>query len=158
MIALRQTAALLFQPPIGLHQDFAQAWVTRGFGIDFHQQIIVAFGGCRSRDPAGQHRRFARQIVVLIDHLPDPGVDDFADNRFDDRFLAGKNAIQLTDAQARLAGDISDRGAMQSLCRKTSLRSGNDLRAARLLLLLYFSFRHLLPPAIHHSCQYRRLS
>jgi hypothetical protein len=36
-----------------------------------------------------QHRRFSRQIVVLIDHLADSGVDDFADNCFDDRFLAG---------------------------------------------------------------------
>ena len=140
MITLRQTPALLFQPPVGLHQDLAQAWVARGFGVNFHQQIIVAFGGCRSRDPARQHRRFSRQIVVLIDHLADSGVDDFADNCFDDRFLAGKNAIQLTDAQTRLAGDIRDRGAMQSLRRETSLRSGNDLRAARLLLLLYFSF------------------
>jgi hypothetical protein len=33
----------------------------------------------------------------------------------------------LTDAQTRLAGDIRDRGAMQSLRRETSLRSGNDL-------------------------------
>ena len=93
MVALRQATALLFQPPIGLHQDLTQAWVTRGLGIDLHQQIIIAFGGCRRRDPAGQNRRFTRQIVVLIDHLPDSGVDDFANNRFDDRFLAGKNAI-----------------------------------------------------------------
>ena len=140
MVALRQTPSFLFQTPIGLHQDLAQAWVTRGFGVDLHQQIIVAFGGCRRRDPAGQHRRFARQIVVLIDHLPDPGVDDFADNRFDDRLFAGKNTIQLTNAQARLAGNIGNGSAMQPLFSKTPLRSGNDLCAARLLLLLYFSF------------------
>ena len=33
------------------------------------------------------------RLPTLKNHLPDSGVDDFANNRFDDRFLAGKNAI-----------------------------------------------------------------
>jgi hypothetical protein len=53
--------------------------------------------------------------------------DDFADNRFDDRLFAGKNTIQLTNAQARLAGNIGNGSAMQPLFSKTPLRSGNDL-------------------------------
>jgi hypothetical protein len=96
--------------------------------------------------------------VVLIDHLADSGVDDFADNRFDDRFLAGKNAIQLTDAQARLAGDIGDGSAMQPFSAKHLCAAATISARRACCFCCTFPSDTLLPPAIHHSRQYRRLS